>query len=64
MGSQLVGLNQFILMTMQTAAQELQDLSIPGRGSETPEVINSSQGCWRSAWHPKTDSIFLSSVFC
>lgn len=61
---QLVGLNLFFLMTMQAAAQEMQALSIPGRDSETPEVINSSWGCWRSAWHPAPDSMFLSSVFC
>lgn len=64
MCSRLVGLNQFILMTMQAVAQEIQALSIPGRDSETPEVINSRRGCWRSAWHPTPDSMFLSSVFC
>ena len=31
-------------MTMQAAAQEMQALSIPGRDTETPEVINSSGG--------------------
>lgn len=45
MCSQLVGLNQSILMTMQATAQEIQALSIPGRDSETPEVINSRRGC-------------------
>ena len=39
---QLAGLNLFFLMTMQAAAQEMQALSIPGRDSGTPEVINSS----------------------
>ena len=42
MCDQLVGLNPFFLMTMQTAAQEMQALSIPVRDRETPEVINSS----------------------
>lgn len=31
-------------MTMRAAAQEMQALSIPGRDSETPKVINSSGG--------------------
>lgn len=41
---QLVGINLFLLMTMHGAAQEMRALSIPGRDSETPEVINSRGG--------------------
>ncbi len=61
---QLVGLYLFFLMAMQAAAQKMQAMSIPGRDSETPDVINSGWGCWRSAWHPAPDSMFLSSLFC
>lgn len=41
----LDALNQFIIMTMQTAARDAREPSIPGRDSEMPEVINSGRGC-------------------
>lgn len=41
---QLIGINQFLLMTVHAAARGMRALSVPGRGSETPKVINSRGG--------------------